>query len=786
MSWFRNPNAKPDYTGLQIQTSTSILPIPIVWGQNKLAGNVLWYDNFKTSNGSGGKGGLLGANSNVDAYSADVIIGLSEGPVSGIGYVWKDQSVYILSDLGLNLVDGYSPQSAWSYVTANYPNQALGYQGVAYVCAPSYQLGDTASLGNHNLEVYGAFRATGFNQTDADPAQVIYDFLTNPQYGCGFNPASINMTTLYGSGGDASLQSYCRSLGICFSPVLSTQEQASSILTRWLQILNCAAVWSQGELKFIPYGDTPVLSGSVAQTLQIAVPYVAQASGGRQAYPLIELCSAAAWVSDGGVVYAFTNVALTYTSTNPPTAAGTYSISPNGIYTFAQGDVGAVVRITFTSNNPNAYVPNMTPVYSLTDLDFVDEESKKDPVTVSRADPFSLPNIQRIEVSSRSNQYGTVPVEARDQSQIELYGPRVGATITAHEICDEVRVAPVVAQTLLQRGLYVRAKFMFKLSAEYCLLDPMDIVEITDANLGMNAYPVRVISIEEDDKGLLAFECEELTVGISSAVLYGNAGTSGYQSNQGATADPVNTPLIYEPPTALSGGVAQVWVGASGGLGGVNDPNWGGANVFLSVDNVTYSQIATITQSLRQGTLTASLAAATGWDTTDTLAVNLTKSAGVLSGTSQASAQSGSTLTLVDSELIAYETATLTSIYNYNITNMARGLYGTTGASHSSGAQFARLDGAVVKFNLPQQYIGATLYFKFQSFNVFGVGVEALSACTAYTYTPTGNGALDPIAQQLETGFPVDLGQITGSVVVLDDFGQTVGGALSIIDLGVA
>ena len=68
------------------------------------------------------------------------------------------------------------------------------------------------------------------------------------------------------------------------------------------------------------------------------------------------------------------------------------------------------------------------------------------------------------------------PVEARDQSQIELYGVRIGTTIQAHELCDEINVGPIVAQTILQRQLYVRARYAFKLSWEYCLLDPMDVV----------------------------------------------------------------------------------------------------------------------------------------------------------------------------------------------------------------------------------------------------------------------------------------------------------------------
>ena len=52
-----------------------------------------------------------------------------------------------------------------------------------------------------------------------------------------------------------------------------------------------------------------------------------------------------------------------------------------------------------------SYVPNLTPAYELTDDNYVDEKGNKDPVQVERVDVFSLPTIQRIEVSSRDNQY---------------------------------------------------------------------------------------------------------------------------------------------------------------------------------------------------------------------------------------------------------------------------------------------------------------------------------------------------------------------------------------------
>ena len=88
MSWLRrNPNASRIHV-LEIQTSASTLPIPIVWGQNKLAPNVLWFANFRAGpgsggKGSGGKGGMFGGGSSSENYTyyADLIMGLCEGPI---------------------------------------------------------------------------------------------------------------------------------------------------------------------------------------------------------------------------------------------------------------------------------------------------------------------------------------------------------------------------------------------------------------------------------------------------------------------------------------------------------------------------------------------------------------------------------------------------------------------------------------------------------------------------------------------------------------------------------
>lgn len=48
---------KPAYTGLDTNTSTGILPFPIVYGEQRCSPNVFWYGDFKAHKQKVGKGG---------------------------------------------------------------------------------------------------------------------------------------------------------------------------------------------------------------------------------------------------------------------------------------------------------------------------------------------------------------------------------------------------------------------------------------------------------------------------------------------------------------------------------------------------------------------------------------------------------------------------------------------------------------------------------------------------------------------------------------------------------
>ncbi|AWB24196.1 hypothetical protein DA075_27695 [Methylobacterium currus] len=316
----------------------------------------------------------------------------------------------------------------------------------------------------------------------------------------------------------------------------------------------------------------------------------------------------------------------------------------------------------------------------------------------------------------------------------------------------------------------------------------MDVVTLTDPGLGLARTPVRIREIEEDEAGLLTVVAEEFPGGVATAPLYPVAGSAGRSINRDVAAAAVNPPVIVEPPPDLTGGRAEVWIAASGGSGGVADPNWGGANVWISRDGVSYAEIGTITAPARHGVLTAPLPAPAGPnpDTASTLAVDLSRSGGALAGASLADAQNAVTLALVDHELVAYAGATLTGPNAYALTTLMRGLHGSAPTAHPAGAAFARLDDAVFRYALPDAWIGVPVTVKLQSFNVFGGGLQDLATCTAYPYTPTGSGRIGPVAATLAAGNPVDLGLASQVAAQADDFGLASDPYPTVIDLGLA
>jgi hypothetical protein len=427
------------------------------------------------------------------------------------------------------------------------------------------------------------------------------------------------------------------------------------------------------------------------------------------------------------------------------------------------------------TGNGAAYAPDTTPLYSLGEDDFIVQGSSvggssgvspggpalrsgsgpitggfgDDPVRVVRSTPADANNSIQLECLDRSNNYNTAIVEAFDQAAIDLYGVRRESSLKARAIVDPINVGPIVAQLLLQRALLFRNAYHFKLGWKYCLLEPMDLVQITDSRLGISALTVRITAVEEDEEGTLSITAEDFFGGYSTALIYPKQSGAGYIANWNSPPGDVNPPIIFEPPAALLTGGLEIWVALSGGA------NWGGAQVWISSDGNSYALAGTVNSLAVQGVLTADLPPHTSPDATNTLSVDLTESQGQLASVSTTDAANLVTLSYVGGELLAYQTATLTAANRYALTTLYRGAYGSTITDHPPGTMFTRLDGSIGRFPYQNSLVGQTVYLKFASINIVGGGLQSLDSLPAYTYAVRGTGqAFSIIVSGSFTGKP--------------------------------
>lgn len=641
--------SKPVAVGaLNIQQSCYGTPINLVYGTNRISGNLIWYGDFRSvlvsTGGSSGKGGLFSSNTSGQQYEyyASFMFGLCEGPIHGVNSVWISKKISDLTTEGGTLFTGTNGQSAWGYLTSYHPTEADTYSNLAHVDFSNYYLGTSAETPQFSFEVegIGAYADTYAGQ-DALADTVIADFLARANF-----PAAY-----IGSFTDA--HDYWLSMGFFISPVIDQQKQAMDWLNEWMKTLNAEFVWTAGILNIVPYADTPV------------------------------------------------------------------------------------------SGNGTSFTPDMTPQYDLNDDHFICGDDE-DPVTLDRENLPDAFNRMPIEYVNKANQYNVETYTAEDPAHIDQYGTRTGSTISAHHITDP-NLAQTMAYMKLWRSIYIDKGniYRFKLPWNFIRLDPMDLVTITDAGLGLDHQLVRIKKITEDEEsGELSFEAEDVPGQLALPALYSTQGTVRYTADYNADPGNVNTPIIFETPLELvQSSSIELSLAVSGGA------DWGGCNVWVSTDDITYMNIGQINTPARQGILTATLPTftpgANNIDTTNTLSIDMTTSRGSFNNAStNADALNYNTLCYVDGELISFGNDSLTSQYNYDLTYLNRGCYGSPINQHLSGKDFVRYDSSVYRYSLDQSRVGQTLYFKFQSFNLFRSGLQDISTLPSYAYLITGSALL--------------------------------------------
>lgn len=150
---------EPTIGDLRVQTSAYGGSIPLVFGKQRVAGNIIWASDKTTYEiKQGGKGGSAGAPSAV-GYKVDMAIALCKGNIAGISRVWAD---------GKLIVDAASDSQTLIgqlYTGSNTQNpdptmeSALGagnvpaYRGLAYIVLNDFDLGVSGRIPIFSFEV---------------------------------------------------------------------------------------------------------------------------------------------------------------------------------------------------------------------------------------------------------------------------------------------------------------------------------------------------------------------------------------------------------------------------------------------------------------------------------------------------------------------------------------------------------------------------------------------------------------------------------------------------------
>jgi hypothetical protein len=456
------------YAGIQVQTSALGMVIPQGWGTFRCRCNLVDYFNFQSraQKAQAGKGGQTTTGF---TYSASLVLAICQGPIDAVTQAWVDGKQYAhgsngsgvpdsattsaLAQAGLTLAAGAIGQAPWAGLPASHQ---IGYSGLAIAHAASYPLGTSAATPNHSFEVVNtsAFAVGGgYAGPDVDPSKVVADFFANPRTGVPGWPAGLLDAASLTSAAN-SYQKYTVAAGLLVSPNLDQQRSATDFLNELLLATNSTVVWSEGLLKFIPYGDA-----------------------------------------------------------------------------------------TLTGNG-QTFTPNLVAVYSLGDDDFIVKRAGDAPLTIEIEDQSDAYNVVQFEYLDRSNQYNMAIALASDAANAQQYGMRRKDPDTVHCICTPA-VAAIAAQLSLQRTLYVRAKYRFKLSWAFALLEPGDLVELTDAGLGLSTYTVRITQIDEDETdGTLDIMAEDFPLGIHSAPLYSMQASAPTLVNQAIDPGGVEANLL--------------------------------------------------------------------------------------------------------------------------------------------------------------------------------------------------------------------------------------------------
>ncbi len=159
----------PRLTDLMVQASTYGKAIPVIYGNARIAGNVIWSQPIQehvttttqsSGGGKGGGGGGVETTTTTYTYTCSLAVAICEGNITEVVRVWADAKQLDLTQGSYSLYLGDETQLPDTFMASFYPaGQTPAYRGLAYVVIKDFPLGDFGNrIPNFTFEVRRAMK----------------------------------------------------------------------------------------------------------------------------------------------------------------------------------------------------------------------------------------------------------------------------------------------------------------------------------------------------------------------------------------------------------------------------------------------------------------------------------------------------------------------------------------------------------------------------------------------------------------------------------------------------
>lgn len=374
--------------------------------------------------------------------------------------------------------------------------------------------------------------------------------------------------------------------------------------------------------------------------------------------------------------------------------------------------------------------PNKTVIYDLTPDDML-EQADGAIVSFSRKDSSEIYNRFTVEFNNRANDYETETISLELPESIRETGLRQQSTISAPYVYTKNR-AIKLAQIASRKNQRERNKYTIKLDWAYALLEPGDLITLTDPVIGLEKQIAMVDSVVENKDGTIQVDLLQYVDGDYEAGVIDMEDDVYNLVDYNIEPSPTAAPIIFQPPTAAtSSGNPELWIAIKG-----EDPEtWGGCNLMIANQDSNYQYMGQFQKVSSYGKLTQRLLSN---EVTFTANIN-----GDFENATKLDALHGNSLFWVNGECMSYETATKKADGSWTFGNLHRGQFYTDAVNHEIGEDVVFCDGSLFSMNLTSSMFGRQLFFKFPSMNVFGSNSEDETDAETYAYRIAAPSSID-------------------------------------------